>query len=368
MAIYKVFASKDASIYSKFPSMNAGLDEILEVSVKNTSDEFNSLVPSSGSILTDDLRRSLVRFSNDDILKLQNAVSGSYYWKAYLKLYIAEAENLSEEYTLEIRQLNQSWTMGTGKFGDSPENRTGVCWYNTGSYTSPTTNWITPEYYITPGGGSWGTNVSTQTFDNESSKDIEVEVTDIVEEWFAEPIFNNGFIIKHEQSVENDPNSYIVLNFYSNDTHTIYPPTLEVRWDDSSYVSGSLTEITNSYSIVTIANNLGIYNDNTETYRFRINARDKYPTRVFTTSSLYTTNKRLPETTYWSLIDAKSNDIVVDFDVDFTKVSCDELGNYFDMHMDGLEPERYYKIIIKSVLYSGETVIYDNDYMFKVTR
>ena len=366
MAIYKIFASQDASIYSKFPSMNAGLDEILEVSVKNTSDEYNSSVPSSGSLLTDDIRRSLIKFSNEDLAVLQAKATGS--WKVYLKAYIANAENLSEDYTLEIRQVSQSWAMGTGKFADSPENRTGVSWYNTASFVSSVTNWDNPQYYITSGGGSWTNLYATQSFGNESSKDIEVDVTTIVTDWFTNPNNNNGVIIKHEQAIENDPKSYIALNFYSNDTHTIYPPTLELRWDDSTYDSGSLNEIQNSYSVVTMANNIGTYTVSTEMYRFRINSRDKYPTRVFTTSSLYTTNKRLPETTYWSLIDAKSNDIVVDFDENYTKVSCDSTSNYFDLYMKGLEPERYYKILIQSQLNSGEIISYDNDYIFKVTR
>jgi hypothetical protein len=36
--------------------------------------------------------------------------------------------------------------------------------------------------------------------------------------------------------------------------------------------------------------------------------------------------------------------------------------------MNGLEPERYYKILIKSVLANGETVVMDKDYIFKVIR
>jgi hypothetical protein len=44
------------------------------------------------------------------------------------------------------------------------------------------------------------------------------------------------------------------------------------------------------------------------------------------------------------------------------------MGNYFDLQMNGLEPERYYKLLLKSLLDSGETVVYDNNYIFKVTR
>jgi hypothetical protein len=365
MAIYKTFASQDASLYSKYPAMNTGLDEILEISVKNTADELNSLFPASGSILADDLRRSVIQFSDSDLLKLKSYSTGS--WKAYLKMYIANAENLSQNYTLEFRQLSQAWKMGTGHFADSPEVRNGACWYSPNAYTSATNQWGGGEYYLTPGGGSWTGLISTQSFNNQSSKDIEVDVTEIVDSWFSGSAQNNGILIKHSGSIENNPNSYIVLNYYSNDTHTIYPPTLEIRWNDSVYTTGSLEEVKDSYSVTTIANNTATYNVNTEKYRFRINSRDKYPKRVFTTSSLYTTNKRLPQTSYWSILDAKSNDIVIDYDTEYTKVSCDGTSSYFDLYSKGLQPERYYKIMIKSVLYSGETVSYDNDYIFKVT-
>ena len=32
MAVYKIFPTKDATLYSLYPSMNTGLDAILEVS------------------------------------------------------------------------------------------------------------------------------------------------------------------------------------------------------------------------------------------------------------------------------------------------------------------------------------------------
>jgi len=354
MAIYKIFSSQDASIYSKFPAMNTGLDEILEVSVKNSEDQTNSLVAGYGPILSDDLRRSIIKFSDVDLDLIKQYASGS--WKTYLKLYIANAENLSTDYTLEIRQVSQSWSMGTGHFGDSPQTRNGVCWYNTSAYYSSVTDWINPSYYLTSGGGSWTNTFATQSFNNESSKDVEADVTSIVSTWFNDSAPNNGFLIKHPTAVENNSGSYIAINFFSNDTHTIYPPTLEMRWDDSVYITGSLSVLSDSNSVVTLANNLSVYKTDTTLYKFRVNARDKYPTRVFTTSSLYTTNKRLPQTSYWSLIDAKTNDIVIDFDDNYTKISCDGTSSYFNMYMNGLEPD----------LPSGEKVVYDNDYIFKV--
>jgi hypothetical protein len=64
MAVYKIFPTADATIYSKFPVKNTGLDEILEVSVKNNASAINySVDVNPGAVLSyDDLRRSVVLF------------------------------------------------------------------------------------------------------------------------------------------------------------------------------------------------------------------------------------------------------------------------------------------------------------------
>lgn len=365
MAIYKIFASADATLYSKYPSQNTGLDEILEVGTKNSDNAINNpavQIPVSG----DDIRRSLVLFSDTDLTTLKGFVTGS--WKAYLKLYLADAENLSTQYNVEIRQVSQSWTAGTGKFIDDPETRNGTCWYSTGSYFTTSSNWASGSYYLTPGGGSWSGSFLSQSFGYADSKDINADVTQIVNSWFSASAPNYGFILKQENSVENNANSYINLKYFSVDTHTIYPPTLEIRWDDSSFVTGSLSVVNNLKSIVTLSNNLQNFKYGTGKYRFQVNARDTYPVRTFTTSSLYTSNKALPQTSYWAIQDAKTEDMVIDFDTNYTKISCNGTSSYFDVYLDGLEPERYYKILIKTVLSNGETLQIDNDLIFKVVR
>ena len=67
--------------------------------------------------------------------------------------------------------------------------------------------------------------------------------------------------------------------------------------------------------------------------------------------------------------DAKTEEVIIDFDTTFTKVSCDNTSNYFKIYMNGLEPERYYQIIIKTILSSGETIIIEDPLnYFKVIR
>jgi len=367
MAVYKIFASADASLYSSQPARNTGLDEILEVSVKNSNQPLNYFVDPvpSEPLLQDDLRRSVILFSQQDLDKIKTFTTGS--WQANLRLYLANAENLTTSYSLQIVRVSDNWTMGTGKLADNPQTRNGVCWYSTGSFTTAANNWTNPQYYLTPGGGSWTGTILSQSFSYKDNKDIDANVTKIVDQWFSGSA-NYGFIVKHPQSIENNSGSYIALSFFSVDTHTIYPPTIEMKWDDSSFSPGSLSVINNTNTVVTLANNTNVYKYGTDKFKFRINARDKYPTRVFTTSSLYTTNKALPQTSYWALQDVKTEDMVINFDTSYTKISCDLTSSYFNMYMNGLEPERYYKVLIRTDLADGESWEVDNNLIFKVVR
>lgn len=354
MAVYKIFASADTTLYSSSPAANAGLDEILEVSVNNND------------LTQDNIRRAIIQFSDKDLATLKSYTTGS--WKTNLRLYLATAENLNTTYSLEVRQVSQSWEMGTGKFGDSPETRNGACWYSPVQFVSASNYWGSGSYYSVPGGGSWTSLLVTQSFGYTDNKDVNVDVSSIVNSWFSSSYGNYGFIVKHPNAIEQTSGSYIGLSFFSVDTHTIYPPTLEIKWDDSSYVTGSLSVVNNSNTVVTLGNNLDTFKYGTGKFRMQINARDKFPQRVFTTSSLYTTNKALPQTSYWALQDVKTNDMVIDFDSNYTKISCDGTNSYFNLYMNGLEPERYYKVLIRIVLPTGESYDIDNNLIFKVTR
>ena len=73
MAVYKIFPAADATLYSKFPSQNTGLDSILEVAVKNNENYNNSIDTNPfATSVSDDIRRSLIRFSNEDLNKLKS--------------------------------------------------------------------------------------------------------------------------------------------------------------------------------------------------------------------------------------------------------------------------------------------------------
>ena len=87
--------------------------------------------------------------------------------------------------------------------------------------------------------------------------------------------------------------------------------------------------------------------------------------KSFSNTFVNNTINYLPTSSYYAIKDLDTNEFVIDFDKQFTKISCDNNSNYFDVYMNGLEPERYYKILIKTVI-NGSVIVKDEDYYFKI--
>jgi hypothetical protein len=390
MAIYKLFPEKDATIYSAYPAMNTGLDPILEVNNKVTD-----LNP------TAQVARSLVKFSQDEIVNVLDNIakissSIDIIWDVDLNLYTSQANNVTIDSNIIVAPLSGSWNNGTGQYLDSNINGTGVSW----KYTdfSGSNKWITAGWapLITgsfsgsnnAGGGNWYTgsggypNIpqpleSSQNFNLRSEKDIKIGVKPSVEVWYSSSqdinaglieIENQGFIIKWDKEFEFITSSAISpqLSYYSVDTNTIYPPQLNIKWRDFAYETGSLDVINTPDLYVALDNNPGVFYSESIN-EFRLNVRPEFPVRTFKTSSLYTTNNALPSESYYAIKDLDTNEFVIDFDSQFTQISCDETGSFFTVYMNGLEPERYYNILIQTNI-KGNTIVMDENYYFKVVN
>jgi len=371
MAVYKIFPTQDTTLYSAYPVMNTGLNAICEVS---------NILGLSGN---PEIARYLTQFDTSEIQDIiNNKIDGKSY-DIFLRNFIAEAQGINASVSLEIRPTAQSWNNGTGYYLDSPQTTDGASWlYSTtsGSGTWSMTGSIsgflyTGSYsstYASQGGGNWfitSSFLSTQSFALRSVKDIEVNVKPTVNAWYSGSIPNYGFIVKLSSSFEFNPNEDVqpTLKYYTVDTNTIYPPTLEFRWRDySTVLTGSATG-----SIVSTSNLKMSLSENPGTFypesinRFYINVSPLYPTRVYQTSSLFTNLNYLPTSSYYAIKDLATNEYVINFDDNYTQISSDNNGNYFDIYMSGLEPERYYKILIKTTI-NNSTIISDDHYYFKV--
>ena len=385
MAIYKIFPYKDTTLYSMYPTMNTGIDPILQIS------NLNFALNTAPSVA-----RSLIAFDSNEILNIINTkVTGT--WDAQFKCFIATAQGIVESSILEIWPVGEYWWNGTGTYLDQPLTTDGSSWnspqfesgkqwdgLSTGYISgSGTTYFITASYLpasASAGGGNWvvydstGTNYKvSQTFDLRSDKDLNVNVSTIVSSWYSASaglggIINNGFIVKWENSIEFNAHKQVqpVMQYYSVDTNTIYPPVLEFKWDDFNWnPTSSISVLTQPNAFISLAENPGIFYSGSVN-RFRVNCRPKYPAQVWSTSSLYTKQYYLPSgSSLYAIKDLDTDEFVVEFDQTYTQISCDYTSSYFDIYMNGLEPERYYKILFQ-VTSGGSTTIYDDNYYFKV--
>ena len=382
MTVYKLFPLQDATIYSFYKYMNTGIDPIIEAGNLNVN---INPVPQ--------VFRFLVEFDQNEINSVIDNTIGNVQFSSSLRCYIANAQGVDHDSCLEVYPISGSWRNGTGTYLDVPITTNGCSWVSRTFSGSGGEDWdlATSTAYVTAswsgsdnqGGGNWYTgsldtnaNIEvSQCFTLRSEKDLNAPVTDIIKTWYSSSkgiagtytrIVNDGFIVKWEDTIEFSTSDAIqpIMQFYSVDTNTIYPPQLELKWDDQVFETGNLPAIATTDFYAALDSNPGVFYSESIN-RFRINVRPDFPTRTFLTASLDTQNHYLNSSSMYSVKDLDTNETLIDFDPEFTKISCDAQSNYFDIYMNGLQPERYYKILIQTTI-SGSTIVKDDEYYFKV--
>ena len=388
MAYYSIFPEKDATIYShpNRTGLNTGRDEVLELLEEKDSNK-EIYYPS----------RFLIKFKNTEIKDvIENKLTGiaravkNETCQVCLEVFSTEHKALHANHIIQVQAISQSWDEGTGRFKNNPSSSNGCTWeMRTDTGSSARAIWATSSFaanstgsscdFMVSGGGTWwtGVNYTAETsFSNADNLDINVNVTRFIQ-YFSASFFqgatypsgieNEGFLIKKPEPTECDASaSFGELQYFSSDSHTIYSPKLTFKWDDSTYTTGSNTVLTSGDIFLSLYNNKAEFQRKSK-QRFRLTTRKRYPDRTFTTSSNYLDIQYLPSSSYYGLRDATTDEIIIPFDTKFTKLSADSDGMYFDLFMEGLQPERYYKLMFRVDNNDGIN-IYDEDYYFKVVR
>ena len=339
MALKRLIPIQDTFIIDNY---SYGSDEILEL----------GCVQDLG---TNHPARILMQFSSDQIKALIAGIpdeqTGSL--RATLHLNISEAENLPGIFTIEARELTQDWAEGLGRVGDM--SKEGASWKDTG---------IQSERWDEPGAISGSVEpISQEINTRELLADLDLDLTDTVLGWNGGES-NKGLILtfgNEDQSLDYGSR----MSFYSKETHTIYRPYLELKWNDSIYETGSLTECNDFYG--TFTNNLREEYTVGDQARVDFTIKDVYAPRIWSTSSIYQPTHVLPSSSYWGIKDEYTNEMIVDFDPISTKISTDGSGSFFILDTSNLEPERYYRLLVR-VNKHNQTVIVDNKNIFRVGR
>jgi hypothetical protein len=379
-----LYPAKDATLYERFDERNTGVDQILELTkvaqgspvAQGLEDEYWEANYNTRILIQFDLREVFAT------LTARGLNSGSY--KAYLVLRATEAESLPIEYTVYAHAVSGSWDNGTGYYNNLPEIKNGVSWrYRTAKSqnrlweTASLASGVTSSFQSAAGGGVYYYTASaavpsrwacTQSF-NYEAPDLRMDVTPIVDAWRTGVWPNHGFLLKHSDTAEQDTSILGSIKFFAKDTHTIFIPRLEVAYDDTTLSgTGSFVEATGDDFVVYLKNLHESYGEQ-EKPKIRLGVRDVFPTPTYATSSNYLVSKRLSTSSFYSVLDSVTDEVIIPFDDTGSRVGCDSQGNYIHLDMNAMLPERYYRLIFKTVYDGGETVrIIDDGYNFRVYR
>jgi len=347
-------ASADTTIYKRYPTTNAGLDEIIEVGKVARPEDLGDAYTSSSA-------RILINFSLPTSGSIPDTAS------FYLNLKIANAEKMPYSQQLDIYEISGSWTEGSGYLyqqnviGASNRNYEywvatspssgyvasssfkptiknaidGATWSGSNAATSASWNTLGGDYYASPS--------ASIVLNEYPMQDLRIDVSNIMQDVLVNNRDFKGFIVKFPATSETSATNQGIIKFFSKQTHTIHAPILEAAWDTATFSTGSLKAIPSTTDIEVVPKNAKeTYIRNTKE-KIRFVVRDKYPRKNFDSTLRYASRYYLPTSSYFSVVDRQAGTTIYAAD-SFAKLSCDATGSYFVLDTSPLYKNRYYAV------------------------
>ena len=324
---------QDTSIYEKYPTRNTGYDEILEVGKTGVV---------SGSV------RSLIQF---DV----SAFDGVPAETIYLNLRVAHMCDAQHNQSIELYQVGEEWDEGTGFYEQDLKNaKDGATWKIKDNTDA---EWTNP-------GGTTGSLIATYTFGWEPV-DVRLDITDVVREWVSGST-NNGILIKLPDADEDNNKVLANIRYFSRNTHTIYPSTIEAIWYDRTMdvpASSGLTQAPDEIENFVINQSPTYALDST--HRIRFGARPATMIKSFADTFRYGNQYFHGSSSHIGIMDTAAKDMVIPFD-DGSLLSADGVGSYYDLKIENMYIGRTYSILLKLQKDWGDEII-DTGHTFTVT-
>jgi hypothetical protein len=321
--IITLTASADASIYQRFPTLNTGYDEILEIGKLKKQGDDDTVYSGSSTVV------SLINFDVSDHANWAPTAS------IYLNLKIASASSLNKNQSVVAYLMSSSWEEGSGYYLQQPYNKEdGATWTSVnGLYSSS----VSASYTI-----------STYPI-----QDIKFDITSLVNYGIYSASWN-GLAITLPSASLVDGNNSSNIKVFSSQTHTIYQPTLTVEWNNQTYSTGSLKPLPTGDVEISYKNIKEQYVYGTKQNVYLV-VRDKYPSKSFNTVLRYQNKYYLPKTSYYRIVDIAANTLINDFTSAAT-VDCSDNSNYILLDTTKLSRGRYYRLEFKIVKSNGEII------------
>lgn len=235
MSIKKYIASKDTTITDAFRENLSDRAKEANIGGADSLEIFSIL----GQATTSSLEKSriLIEFPINQIISDRNInvipASGSVNF--YLRMFnIEHPFTVPKNFTVNIAAISGAWVEGRGLDLDSYSDYGYSLKFN-----GEGSNWIfskLDKYWIKEGGDYYtGSYILTQSFIN-GLEDIDIDVTNICEQWINNTIENNGFIIFLSGTAENGlaNESFYTKRFSARTSEYFFNrPCIEARWNPS---------------------------------------------------------------------------------------------------------------------------------------
>lgn len=247
MSIKRYVANKDTTITNAYrynmteraTNANMGQSDILEI--------FSIYGQATTSSL--EASRILVEFPITDIISDRNSkkIGNSGSVQFILKLSNAvHGDSTPSQINLVVSPLSRSWSEGTGLDMETYLDLAPANWLS----SSISQAWTNPGGDVLSG--------SYSVFLDTGMEDLEVDITNLVENWINSSIQNNGLLIHLTSSQEQSTQSYYTKKFFARGSEFFYKrPWIEARTNDSLIdnranfiISSSLLEQENLNTLV----------------------------------------------------------------------------------------------------------------------
>lgn len=248
MSIKRFVASKDNTITNAFKAGNTTRGTKANMGASDIVEVFSIYAQASTSSL--EQARILLDFPIDKISEARAdgsiMSSGSVSFK--LKLFNApHSQTTPSSYVLSIHPVSSSWSEGSGldmeEYSDTGASNwlsssTGVAWSTAGA------DFLNNSY------------VKTVSFDT-GLENLEVDVSDVVEDWLSGDLDNHGFLIKLSGSAEDgtEEKSYYTKRFFGrNSEYQLKRPVIEAQ--QSKVITDDRSNLFKSSSLLPASENI----------------------------------------------------------------------------------------------------------------
>jgi len=219
MSIKRYIAEKDTTITDAYKQNQTSRGTLSNMGASDTLEIFSIYGQITSSSY--EKARALVQFPISDIVSDRNnkiiAASGS--CQFILKLSNAShSDPTPDNITVAIAAVSGTWQEGIGLDMEGYTDIGAANWIS----ASSTSAWVNQ------GGDTYSS--SLEYLIENSTDDLEVDITNFVENWISNSIPNNGFLISLSSLLEGDTESYYVKKFFARRSEFFYKkPWIEVR-------------------------------------------------------------------------------------------------------------------------------------------